>query len=166
MTPNIPPPRHKITTLTVTNQQQTEQVAQNMASQLQGGDVVALWGDVGAGKSTLARAIIHALCGANTNVPSPTFTLVQTYDTGQGFDIWHMDMYRLNAPEEAHELGIEEAFATECCLIEWPDKLGYILPKNRIDIMIEQDLKQGHNHRTITLYAYDRNHPLCQYDFV
>ena len=147
----------KIGHIPLENQQATEQFARQLAPVLQGGDVIALWGDLGVGKSTLSRAIIQHLCGADTTVPSPTFTLVQTYKVQSpptpDFDIWHMDMYRLNEPDEAYELGIQDAFASACCLIEWADKLGHLLPDNRIDIMMAYD---GHdNARTITLYAPD-----------
>ena len=139
-------------TIPLVNQSETEQIAQKLSALLQAGDVIALWGDLGAGKSTLSRAMVQSLCGSDTNVPSPTFTLVQTYDVGE-FDLWHMDMYRLNEPDEAYELGIEDAFATSCCLIEWPDKLGYILPQKRIDIVMAYDTDNGDNARTISLYC-------------
>ena len=148
----------KILHIPLPNQQATEKLAQNLSSLLKGGDIVALWGDLGVGKSTLCRAVIQSLCGADTTVPSPTFTLIQSYLTPD-FDIWHMDMYRLNEPDEAYELGIEEAFVSACCLIEWPDKLGSLLPDNRIDIMIEYDSdtdkgdNKGDSYRTIALYA-------------
>ena len=146
----------KILQIPLNNQQATEHFASQLSARLQGGDTIALWGDLGAGKSTLCRAMIQGLCGADTTVPSPTFTLVQTY-TAPEFDIWHMDMYRLNEPDEAYELGIQDAFASACCLIEWPDKLGPLLPDNRMDIMIEY-VNHGGGHggddaRTITLYA-------------
>ena len=98
------------------------------------GDIFALYGTLGAGKSTFARYFIQSLTDA-TEVPSPTFTLVQSYDTDD-FSIFHYDMYRLKSPEEAYELGIEEAFFTGVNLIEWPEKIGYLLPRNiwKIDI--------------------------------
>ena len=79
------------------------------------GDIIALTGDLGAGKTTLARGLIHALCG-EIEVPSPTYTLVQMYDTPKG-EIWHCDMYRLEQPRDAYELGLIEAFDTAICLI-------------------------------------------------
>ena len=101
------------------------------------GDIIALTGDLGAGKTTLARGLIHALCG-EIEVPSPTYTLVQMYDTPKG-EIWHCDMFRLEQPRDAYELGLIEAFDTAICLIEWPDKLGELLPDNCLSIDIGFD---------------------------
>jgi tRNA threonylcarbamoyladenosine biosynthesis protein TsaE len=100
------------------------------------GDVFALSGTLGAGKTTLARGFIRALTGPDEEVPSPTFTLVQTYDTKKG-TVWHFDLYRLEDPEEAWELGIEEAFAGGISLIEWPDRLGALLPARRRQVTLE-----------------------------
>lgn len=108
----------------------------NLAPHLKAGDKIALSGPLGAGKSTLARAIIHDLCESE-EVPSPTFTLVQTYDTKSGDQVWHFDFYRLNDPEEAYELAIEEAFENAVCLMEWPEKLGQLLPEDSLLLTIE-----------------------------
>jgi tRNA threonylcarbamoyladenosine biosynthesis protein TsaE len=103
-------------------------LARKLAEQLRPGDVVLLRGELGAGKSTFARALIQGLCGEGTEVPSPTFTLVQTYDA-RHFKIWHFDLYRLEHFDEVYELGIEEAFRNGVCLVEWPERLGPHLPK-------------------------------------
>lgn len=95
----------------------TAALAQLLAPLLRQGDVLALQGDLGAGKTTFARALINALEGPVEEVPSPTFTLVQTYQRGE-LEIWHFDLYRLEDPEEAWELGIEEAFSEGVSLIE------------------------------------------------
>lgn len=103
------------------------------------GDVLALRGDLGAGKTTLARGFISAVVAAEEAVPSPTFTLVQTYpaETENGpIEIWHFDLYRLKSAEEAYEVGIEEAFAQGISLIEWPERLGSLLPRNRLDVTL------------------------------
>jgi tRNA threonylcarbamoyladenosine biosynthesis protein TsaE len=100
------------------------------------GDVFALAGSLGSGKTTLARGFIRALTRPDEEVPSPTFTLVQTYETPKG-TIWHFDLYRLEDPEEAWELGIEEAFASGISLIEWPERLGPLLPARRREILLE-----------------------------
>lgn len=116
---------------------------------LQVGDCVALYGDLGAGKSTLSRALIRALAGdTDLEVPSPTFTLVQTYDLK--IPVAHFDLYRLSDESELDELGLEEALADGICLIEWPVKAGRALPKNRIDIRFTFTDDGG---RTVTLNA-------------
>ena len=100
------------------------------------GDIIALAGELGAGKTAFARAFIRARLGADEEVPSPTFTLVQVYDAPDTA-IWHFDLYRLTAPEQVWELGIEEAFASGISLIEWPDRLGGLLPAGRLDLKLE-----------------------------
>ncbi len=99
------------------------------------GDVVALTGVLGAGKTTFARAFIAARAGRTLEVPSPTFTLVQTYDLPGG-PIWHFDLYRLEHPDEAIELGLDEALAEAISLIEWPERLGELLPADRLDVRL------------------------------
>ncbi|WP_040566966.1 tRNA (adenosine(37)-N6)-threonylcarbamoyltransferase complex ATPase subunit type 1 TsaE [Magnetospirillum molischianum] len=101
------------------------------------GDVIALHGTLGAGKSTLARAFIRALTTPDEEVPSPTFTLVQVYEGCSG-PVWHFDLYRLEQPDDAFELDIEDAFAEGICLIEWPDRLGPLLPAHRLDLRLEE----------------------------
>ncbi len=96
------------------------------------GDVIALKGDLGAGKTSFARAFIRSR-GAVEEVPSPTFTLVQVYELA-GAAIWHFDLYRLKSAEEAWELGIEDAFSEGISLIEWPERLGSLLPRYRLEI--------------------------------
>lgn len=116
------------------------------------GDVVALRGPLGAGKTVFARGFILARARAVGmaddeigEVPSPTFTLVQTYDLPDT-PIWHFDLFRLERPEDALELGIEDAFALAISLIEWPERLGSLLPSNRLDLEIvfngESDTRQ------------------------
>lgn len=99
------------------------------------GDIIALHGGLGVGKSTLARAFVQALTAEDEEVPSPTFTLVQIYDAEAG-QIWHFDLYRLEKAEEAFELGIEDAFADGICLIEWPERLDDLMPRRRLDVML------------------------------
>ena len=109
----------------------TTQFARRLARELVPGDVLLLAGEIGAGKTHFARALIQARLGPATEVPSPTYTLVQTYQDG-AFDIWHADLYRLSGPQEALELGLDEAFAAAVCLVEWPDRLGPFLPETAL----------------------------------
>ena len=109
----------------------TDRFAQAMAGVVGAGDVLLLDGQIGAGKTHFARALIRAL-GVVEDIPSPTFTLVQTYEAG--FEIWHADLYRLSHPDEAVELGLTEAFETALCLVEWPDRLGADRPKQALTL--------------------------------
>lgn len=122
----------------------TDRLAQCLAPVLRRGDAVLLEGPIGAGKTHLARALIRARLGRAEDVPSPTFTLVQTYEAA-GADIWHADLYRLTHPDEVWELGLDDAFRTGICLIEWPDRLGSHLPDAalRIRLAIDGDGRQA-----------------------
>tara|TARA_R110002051_G_scaffold38640_5_gene81999 strand:+ start:3410 stop:3880 length:471 start_codon:yes stop_codon:yes gene_type:complete len=111
------------------NEADTVALATRIAPLLRVGDTLLLEGSIGAGKTAFARALIRARLGRLEEVPSPTFTLVQTYDDASG-DIWHCDLYRLTHPDEVFELGLDDAFATAICLIEWPDRLGQVAPKD------------------------------------
>jgi tRNA threonylcarbamoyladenosine biosynthesis protein TsaE len=116
----------------------TERLGATLAARLKPGDVVALRGDLGAGKTTLARAILRAAANDPALiVPSPTFTLVEVYDTPLG-TYWHFDLYRLEAPEQVFELGWEEARAEGIVLIEWPERLGPLLPRH-LSVTLEID---------------------------
>jgi tRNA threonylcarbamoyladenosine biosynthesis protein TsaE len=112
------------------NEDATEALGATLAVRLKPGDVVGLKGDLGAGKTTLARAIIRAAAAdPDLIVPSPTFTLVEVYDTPRG-PFWHFDLYRLDDPQQVYELGWEEARAEGIVLMEWPERLGPLLPKH------------------------------------
>jgi tRNA threonylcarbamoyladenosine biosynthesis protein TsaE len=122
----------------------TTTLAGRLAARLRRGDVIALGGDLGTGKTSFARALINALprpgqapgeIAPEEEVPSPTFTLVQTYRRLPA-DVWHFDLFRLERPEEAYELGIEEAFAEAISLIEWPERMGSLLPAERLDLVL------------------------------
>ena len=114
----------------------TAALAARLAAQVAPGDIIALRGDLGVGKTSFARAFIRARGDADEEVPSPTFTLVQIYQT-DAVAIWHFDLYRLEAAEEAWELGIEEAFASGVSLIEWPERLASLLPQRRLEITLD-----------------------------
>ena len=97
---------------------------------------MALEGGLGAGKTTLARAILRAAAGEPALiVPSPTFTLVEVYETSRG-SFWHFDLYRLEEPEQVFELGWEEARIDGVALVEWPERLGNLLPRERLTISL------------------------------
>ena len=114
----------------------TAALAARIAALARPGDVIALKGELGAGKTSFARAFIRARAGRDEIVPSPTFTLAQAYDFPD-VTIWHFDCFRLRDPEEAWELGIEDAFRDGISLIEWPDRLGSLLPARRLHIALE-----------------------------
>lgn len=111
--------------------------ARKLAPFLNCGDVILLHGNVGAGKTLFARTLIQTRLGRVEDVPSPTFTLVQTYST-EDAEIWHADLYRLTSTLEIEELGLSEAFETEICLVEWPEKLGNLIPNNALSLTFEQ----------------------------
>jgi tRNA threonylcarbamoyladenosine biosynthesis protein TsaE len=123
------------------DEQAVQSRAVSLAAALRPGDVLFLQGDLGAGKTVFARALIRALAGdAQLNVPSPTFTLVQTYDTPHG-PLSHFDLYRLKDPEEIYEIGWEEALSGGIMVVEWPERLGThaaggLAPADRLEIVL------------------------------
>ncbi len=117
----------------------TERVGARLAQCLRPRDVVALQGGLGVGKTTLARAILRAASGdPELIVPSPTFTLVEVYDTRRGV-FWHFDLYRLETPEQVFELGWEEARADGIALVEWAERLGSLLPAERLTVTLAME---------------------------
>ena len=117
----------------------TERLGATLASRLRPRDVVALQGGLGVGKTTLARAILRAASGDPALiVPSPTFTLVEIYDTPMGV-FWHFDLYRLEEPEQVFELGWEEARADGTALVEWAERLGTLLPRERLTVTLAME---------------------------
>ena len=100
----------------------TTALGQAIAPLLAPGDSLLLYGPLGMGKSTLARGLIRALTTPDEDVPSPTFTLVQFYESDP--PVAHFDLYRLTRPEEAFEIGLDEALDDGCAIIEWPERLG------------------------------------------
>lgn len=119
----------------IKTQAETEEIAQQIAQIAEIGDVIALHGDLGVGKSVFSRSFIRTLTSEDEEVPSPTFTLVQMYEADFG-DLYHFDMYRLESPDDSLELGIEEAFNDGVSLIEWPSKLGSYLPWDCLNLEI------------------------------
>ena len=123
------------------SEQETKEFATRLAAIVRLGDVIALEGEIGAGKTVFARAFVEAL-GGGEEVPSPTFTLVQTYNGSVG-PIHHFDLYRLDTPEEALELGMEELLPEGISLIEWPDRLGPYMPCDHLTIRILENRGMG-----------------------
>ncbi|NIY71422.1 tRNA (adenosine(37)-N6)-threonylcarbamoyltransferase complex ATPase subunit type 1 TsaE [Marivivens donghaensis] len=135
-------------TILLPSETDTAALAQRIAPMLRAGDVLLLEGNIGAGKTAFSRALIRARLGYDEDVPSPTFTLVQTYE--DEVDIWHCDLYRLTHPDEAVELGLEEAFEEAICLIEWPDRLADLAPKTALTLQF----RAGDEH-SVTFTADD-----------
>lgn len=112
----------------------TAALGARIASGLKAGDAVALTGDLGAGKTALARTILRAL-GVVEEVPSPTFTLVQLYET-RHLTVRHYDLYRIETPDELEELGLDEALSEGAALIEWPERAEAWLPPDRLTVAL------------------------------
>lgn len=134
-----------LTTCTFHSAEDTAKSAARLGAVLMPGDVILLTGDVGAGKTHFARALIQSLLFEPEDVPSPTFTLVQTYDTPKG-EIWHADLYRLTSTAEIEELGLSDAFDNAICLIEWPDRLGDLRPDGALELTLTQAGQQDARH--------------------
>ena len=127
-----------MTTILLADEAATQDLGRRLATALRPGDALCLTGPLGAGKSTLARALIRAVTTPDEEVPSPTFTLVQFYETAS-FPLAHFDLYRLSDPDEAYEIGLDEAMDGGVALIEWPQRLEGRLPATRLDIDIALD---------------------------
>lgn len=124
--------------ITLSSPEQTAALAAQLGACLGPGDSVLLEGPVGAGKSHFCRALIQsrlAAIGRSEDVPSPSFTLVQTYDLGS-VEIWHADLYRLSDPQDVLELGLDDAFEHAICLVEWADRLGNHAPEGALHLTL------------------------------
>jgi tRNA threonylcarbamoyladenosine biosynthesis protein TsaE len=133
----------------------TADLAERLAPLVGPGDTLLLSGPIGAGKTHFARALIKArlrAAGRDEDVPSPTFTLVQTYDDGRT-EIWHADLYRLTGAGETAELGLDEAFRDAIVLVEWPDRLGEDAPEGALRLDFAQGAEEGA--RRLTLSSTD-----------
>ncbi|WP_171132713.1 MULTISPECIES: tRNA (adenosine(37)-N6)-threonylcarbamoyltransferase complex ATPase subunit type 1 TsaE [unclassified Ruegeria] len=127
-------------TILLNSPEDTSDLALQIGQFLKPGDTLLLEGPIGSGKTHFARALIQSLMVTPEDVPSPTFTLVQVYDTPLG-EVWHSDLYRLSSPEETEELGLIDAFETSICLIEWPEKLGDSTPNSALTLSFRSDTK-------------------------
>lgn len=142
----------------LSSESETETFARALAPVLKAGDTILLEGGIGAGKTFLCRALIQARLAAEArmeDVPSPTFTLVQVYEL-ESVEIWHCDLYRLETPDEVLELGLEQAFETAICLVEWPDRLGALAPENALRITLSAG-PGAEETRHMVLASADRN---------
>lgn len=135
--------------ITLNSPEETAAFAARLGASLRPGDILLLEGQIGSGKTHFARSLIQSVMNTPEDVPSPTFTLVQAYDTKVG-EIWHCDLYRLSAVEEIEELGLIEAFDTAICLVEWPDKLGPLTPDTALQVTLETD-SNNEDTRQLTL---------------
>src|SRR5437588_8499605 len=122
-------------TIDLPDEAATESLAEDVAACVRPGDIIALSGDLGAGKTTFARAFIHALAGDLTlEVPSPTFTLVQAYTVG-GVSVAHVDLYRVREAAEIAEAGLFDA--GDVMIVEWPERAGSLLAADRLDVRLK-----------------------------
>ncbi len=134
-------PQSSIASFELASPNATAAFAAGLGAALGAGDVICLVGDVGAGKTHFARSLIQsrlAEFGIAEDVPSPTFTLVQTYLAGP-IEIWHADLYRLTSPHEVDELGLIDAFETALCLVEWPDRITGDFPDSTLWVSLTVD---------------------------
>lgn len=137
----------------------TARLGEAVAAALRVGEAVCLTGPLGAGKSVLARGLVRALTAPDEEVPSPTFTLVQTYE-GPGLAVAHFDLYRLKSAEEAFEIGLDEALEDGAAVIEWPERLGRHLPADRLDIEITLDGAGDARHARLTPHGAWEDRPI------
>ncbi len=133
------------------SEEDTAAFARWLAPQLRGGDILLLSGDIGSGKSFFCRALILERLATPEDIPSPTFTLVQTYPNPDNCEIWHLDLYRLMHSDELLELGLEEAFTDAICLVEWPDRFDAGWPDTALSLGLSTTETPGE--RDLTLSA-------------
>ena len=136
--------------ITITNEEETRAFGLELGKNAKAGQVIALIGDLGTGKTTLTKSIAEGL-GVTETISSPTYTIVKEYYSGR-LPLYHFDVYRISEPEEMYEIGFEEyLYAGGVCLIEWAELIKDILPKDITDITIEKSLDKGFEYRRITI---------------
>src|SRR5450432_1765703 len=134
-------------TVALEDERATRRLMVEIAAQLEAGDLITLSGDLGAGKTTFARALIrHLAADERVEVPSPTFTLMQAYELPR-FNVVHADLYRLSGPGELAEFGFEDASEHAVTLLEWPDRAAGQLPPNRLDVALTLSPQQSETFR-------------------
>lgn len=124
--------------VTLKSAEESAHLAVRLGAVLLPGDCLLLEGAIGAGKTHFCRSLIQSVLPMPEDVPSPTFTLVQTYDTQIG-ELWHADLYRLSDLDEIEELGLTDAFESAICLVEWPEKLGSLTPAHALRLKLKSD---------------------------
>src|SRR3954447_4631581 len=140
--------------VTLQSEQGIHRLVMDIAAALDPGDLITLSGDLGAGKTTFARAMIRFLAeNPDIPVPSPTFTLMQTYDLPR-FPVVHADLYRLEGPGELAELGFDDLPKNAVVLLEWPDRAAGFLPPDRLDVAFTLEPKAGPEHRKARITGY------------
>ncbi|MGB8284655.1 MAG: tRNA (adenosine(37)-N6)-threonylcarbamoyltransferase complex ATPase subunit type 1 TsaE, partial [Pseudolabrys sp.] len=141
-------------TTTLADEAATYRLMTDVAAILEPGDLITLSGDLGAGKTTFARALIRYLANDNTiEVPSPTFTLTQTYALPR-FPVVHADLYRLTNSAELTELGLDDAPEGAVTLLEWPERAAGFLPNNRLDVAFTLEPQAGLTARTVSITGF------------
>jgi len=141
-------------TVALADERATHRLEEDVAGLIEPGDLITLSGDLGAGKTTFARALIRHLAGDETiEVPSPTFTLMQTYELPR-FPLVHADLYRLSGPGELAELGFDDLSPATVTLLEWPDRAGSVLPPDRLDIALTLSPQQDAGFRNARITGY------------
>lgn len=134
---------------TSTSPDETARLATRLGAVLRAGDTLLLEGEIGAGKSHFARALILSRLSVPEDVPSPTFTIVQVYDLPD-CELWHADLYRLGGPDQIVELGLHDAFETAICIVEWPDRLDDLRPAQALTIRLDDPEKTDTRQISIT----------------
>jgi tRNA threonylcarbamoyladenosine biosynthesis protein TsaE len=137
-----PPPRQRCGVIALADEMATLRIGEALGRRLRVGDIVALSGELGAGKTTLARGILRGL-GHVGDVPSPSFTIIQPYEPPDvAVPLWHCDLYRVSDTVEVDELGLDEALADVALVVEWPERLGVRLWPEALRLHIAADGKR------------------------
>jgi len=144
----------------VKNVEETTELGFSIGKLLNSGDIVCLTGDLGTGKTHITKGIAKGL-GINDHITSPTFTIVNEYDSGR-LKLYHFDVYRVSDPDEIYAIGFDDyIFSNGVSIIEWANYIEEILPSDYLHILIEKDLSNGEDYRKITITPYGE-----RYDYI